>query len=89
MFLAIGLAIVALALFIAWTTHWRALRTTMFVGAGLAVGSWFPLLIGIALDPEGRVIGNALGLGLLAWFGSALGLLIILVGLIMWLVKRA
>jgi hypothetical protein len=82
MALIIMLAIIAVAIFAILHSQPGFVRGLIIVGIVLAVGAWMPLLTAIVLDPDGRVVGNGLGLGLLAWFGSALGFLVIVVGLI-------
>jgi hypothetical protein len=75
------IVILVLAAYAASSAGPGFVRTVLYFGMALAVGAWLPLLLGILLDPDGRVIGNALGLGLLAWGGSALGFVVVLVGL--------
>ncbi|HSP23765.1 MAG TPA: hypothetical protein VLQ65_01190 [Saliniramus sp.] len=82
MVLIVMISIVAVAIIAAVYAPPGFVRSMIVAGILLAVGAWLPLLAGLALDPEGEVIGNALGLGLLAWFGSALGFLVIIVGLV-------
>lgn len=82
MVLIVMISIVAVAIVAAVYAPPGFVRSMIIVGILLAVGAWLPLLAGIALDPEGEVIGNALGLGLLAWFGSAVGFLVTIVGLV-------
>lgn len=59
-----------------------AARALLIGGFALLAIAWAPLLVGIALDPDGSVIGNALGLGLLAWGGTALALALLLGGVV-------
>jgi hypothetical protein len=82
MLLVVMIVVLTVAFPVAWYARPGFVRSMIFVGIFLAIGSWLPLLAGIALDPDGKVIGNALGLGILAWFGSALGFLVIIVGLL-------
>lgn len=59
-----------------------ATRAVLIAGLAILALSWAPLLLAILLDPQGRIVGNALGLGLLAWMGSLLGLLVLAGGLV-------
>ena len=77
-----------IAMVVAGFAGWAALsetgrwtRSLLATGAILAFGSWLPIVLGGLIDPEGRVIGNALGLGLLAVFGSLLGVVLSALGL--------
>jgi len=79
--MATVLAMIALAL--ALTSEARPPRVFLWVGALLLVGSWLPIVVAGQLDPSGQYVGNGIGLGLLAWFGSTLGL-IMAVGGILW-----
>ena len=82
MLLTVMIAIVVLAIPVALYAKPGFVRSMLSVGICVAVGAWLPLLAGIWLDPNGKVIGNALGLGLLAWLGGALGLFVIILGLL-------
>lgn len=82
MVLIVMISIVATSIIVASYAPPGFVRSMIVWGILLAVGAWLPLLAGIALDPDGQVIGNALGLGLLAWFGSTLGFLVIILGLV-------
>ncbi|WP_349367722.1 hypothetical protein [Salinarimonas sp.] len=77
----LSLALIAGAL-VALRGATGAARALLIAGFALFVVAWAPLLVGMALDPDGSVIGNALGLGLLAWGGSALALAVLLAGLV-------
>lgn len=81
MTLAVLIVILVLAAFAASSAPPGFVRNLLYIGVALAIGAWLPLLAGILLDPDGRVIGNGLGLGILAWGGSALGFLIVMIGL--------
>src|SRR5215212_7927592 len=61
----------------------RPPRVLLWVGALLLAGSWVPIVAAGLLDPSGESVGNAMGLGLLAWFGSTLGLIVAVFG-ILW-----
>jgi hypothetical protein len=55
----------------------------MAVGIGVAVAAWAPLIIyGVVEKVSGRTGGNPIGLGLLAWLGTAIGLLLLIGGAI-------
>jgi len=41
-----------------------------------------PLLAGIFFDPEGRIVGNAQGLGFIAFFGLAAGGIVMIAGFV-------
>lgn len=58
----------------------RLPRAVLWIGASILVGPWVPILLAGTFDPRGDYVGNALGLGLLAWFGSYLGFAIVGVG---------
>jgi hypothetical protein len=75
------LAMVALAT--ALVVHDRPPRILLWAGALLLVGSWVPIVAAGLLDPSGESVGNAMGLGLFAWFGSTLGLIVAVFG-ILW-----
>jgi hypothetical protein len=70
------------------------IRSVLAVGASLAVGAWIPLLcmaaVNFALGTEYG--GNGLGLGLLGFFGSMLGGVVSVIGLILrsweWVASR-
>ena len=79
-----GAAILAmLALATALVLHDRPPRVLLWAGALLLVGSWVPIVAAELLDPSGEDVGNAMGLGLFAWFGSTLGLILAVCG-ILW-----
>jgi hypothetical protein len=75
------LAMVALAT--ALVVHDRPPRILLWAGALLLVGSWVPIVVAGLLHPSGEDVGNAMGLGLFAWFGSTLGLIVAVFG-ILW-----
>ena len=75
------LAMMALAT--ALVLHDRPPRILLWIGALLLAGSWVPIVAAGLLDPSGVSVGNAIGLGLLAWFGSTLGLIVAVFG-ILW-----
>jgi hypothetical protein len=81
----VAAVIAAVAGAVACTTHARLPRCTLWAGAAILIASWGPLLLAVWLDPEGVYIGNALGFGLLAWFGSDLGLIVVVLGLLLHL----
>jgi hypothetical protein len=87
MALIIMLAIIAVAIYAILHSQPGFVRGLIIVGILLAIGAWLPLLAAIVIDPDGRVVGNGLGLGLLAWLGSALGFLVIIVGLLVRLTQ--
>lgn len=80
--------LLAVLVFFSWPGASRGVRITLKIGIALALLSWAPILLAIVLDPTGEVVGNALGLGLLASGGSLLGVLTIAGGLIGRLVAR-
>ena len=65
-----------LALVTALVLHDRPPRILLWVGALLLAGSWVPIVAAGLLDPSGEYVGNAMGLGPFAWFGSTLGLVL-------------
>lgn len=77
----IALIVAAIAGWVAFTETNRSIRVLLGAGAILAFGSWLPIVLGALVDPDGRFIGNAVGLGLLAVFGSLLGVMLSAVGL--------
>lgn len=79
----IALLVAVAAMVGAWKLRGPA-RVVLAVAAILLVGGWVPLLVAAALDPG----GNPVGLGLLAWFASDLGLLLTLATLAVLAVKR-
>jgi hypothetical protein len=87
MYLIVMIAILVVAFPTALHARPGFVRSMIFVGMFMAIGAWLPLMAGIVLDPDGKVIGNGLGLGLLAWFGSALGFLVIIIGLLIRLTQ--
>ena len=72
-----------LALVTALVLHDRPPRILLWVGALLLAGSWVPIVAAGLLDPSGEYVGNAMGLGLFAWFGSTLGLIAVVAG-VLW-----
>jgi hypothetical protein len=42
-----------------------------------------PVVVAGLVDPLGEYVGNNIGLGLLAWFGDTLGLIVVVAG-ILW-----
>jgi hypothetical protein len=81
---------ILLAIFAVWAARLEArswLRAVLILGAILAAGSWLPVVLGSMLDPDGSAIGNGLGLGLLAVYGSFLGVALCAVGLGIRLMK--
>ena len=79
--------VTAVALAAAWTSRARLVRAVLWAGAASVVGAWVPLLVAVWLDPEGAYIGNALGFGMLAWFGGTAGLIIVAIGFVMRLAE--
>jgi len=75
--------IAMLALAIALMLYDRPPRVLLWVGAFLLVSAWVPIVAAGLLDPSGEHVGNAMGLGLLAWMGSTLGLIMAVFG-ILW-----
>jgi hypothetical protein len=61
----------------------RLPRAVLWTGASILVGVWVPILLAGTFDPRGDYVGNALGLGLLAWFGSYVGFAIVGVGFLL------
>ena len=78
-----GFAAVVAMLALALTLHDRLPRVFLWVGALLLVSAWVPIVTAGLLDPSGEHVGNAIGLGFLAWFGSSLGLIVAVFG-ILW-----
>ena len=54
------------------------------IGLLLLVASWVPLLVVGFLNPK----SNPIGLGLLAWAGSVVGIVVAAVGLVLLAVRR-
>ena len=75
------LAMMALAT--ALVLHDRPPRVLLWLGALLLAGSWVPIVAAGLLNPAGEDVGNAIGLGFFAWFGSTLGLILAVFG-ILW-----
>lgn len=67
------------------TTRLWPLRWLLLGGPALAVLAWAPLLVVGTLDPD----SNPVGLGLLAWLVSPIGLLAALLGLLGWAAELA
>ncbi len=61
----------------------RPTRVLLWVGALLLVGAWVPVVAVGLVDPSSEYVGNDTRLGLLAWLGSTLGLMMAVVG-ILW-----
>lgn len=76
-----GAVIAALIAVITGSVIREPLPRALWIGASILVGVWVPILLAGTFDPRGDYVGNALGLGLLAWFGSYLGFAIVGVGL--------
>ena len=55
------------------------------IGLLILVASWVPLLVVGLLDPS----SNPVGLGLLAWGGSLIGIIVAAIGLLLWAVRLA
>ena len=53
------------------------------VGLLILVASWVPLLAVGLLNPK----SNPIGLGLLAWAGSVVGIIVAAVGLVLWTIR--
>jgi len=79
---AVATILAFLALTLALKIQARPPRVLLWIGALLLVGSWVPIVAARLLDPSGEYVGNAVGLGLLAWFGSTLGLIAFVAGLL-------
>ena len=75
------LAMIAVAL--ALMTTARPPRVLLWGGALLMVSAWVPVVVAGLVDPLGEYVGNNIGLGLLAWFGDTLGLIVVVAG-ILW-----
>lgn len=82
----IAALVIALVLFAGASD--RRSRRLFKIGFAIIVACWIPILLAIVLDPDGKVVGNALGLGLLAWLGTLAGALIVLFGAALALVRR-
>ncbi|KPQ08727.1 MAG: hypothetical protein HLUCCO17_17230 [Saliniramus fredricksonii] len=57
-------------------------RNLLLIGPGIVIISVVPLLAGIFFDPEGRIVGNAQGLGFIAFFGLAAGGIVMIAGFV-------
>jgi len=55
------------------------------IGPLILVASWVPLLVIGLLDPS----SNPVGLGLLAWGGSLVGIIVAAIGLVRWAIRAA
>ena len=55
------------------------------IGLLILVVSWVPLLVVGLLDSS----SNPVGLGLLAWGGSLIGIIVAAIGLLLWAVRLA
>ncbi len=75
------LALWLLALAAGLTTRRASLRWLLLGASAFVVLVWLPILAAALLDPEGAIVGNAIGLGLLAWGGSLLGGAALVLGL--------
>ena len=82
----IAALVIALVLFAGASD--RRSRRLLKIGFVIVAACWIPILLAIVLDPGGEVVGNALGLGLLAWLGTLVGALIALFGGALALVRR-
>jgi hypothetical protein len=79
----LALLLLALGVAAALTTRIPALRWGLFGGVALSALAWVPLLVVGSLEPE----SNPIGLGLLALFGTAVGLSVVALGLVGWAVE--
>jgi len=71
-----------IAIVLALMTSARPPRVLLWGGALLMVSAWVPVVVAGLVDPLGEYVGNNIGLGLLAWFGSTLGLIVVVAGLL-------
>ena len=55
------------------------------IGLLILVASWVPLLVVGMLHPD----SNPIGLGLLAWTGSLVGIIVAAIGLLLWAIRSA
>ena len=64
-------------------------RKLIQVAVAIVAVAWLPILAAALLDPSGEYVGNALGLGLLAFFGTGLGIILLIVGILLRLFCRS
>ncbi len=62
-------------------------RNLLLIGPGIVIVSVVPLLMGIFFDPEGRIVGNAQGLGFIAFFGLAAGGFVMVAGFVVRVIR--
>jgi hypothetical protein len=55
------------------------------IGLLILVASWVPLLVVGILHPD----SNPIGLGLLAWGGSLVGIIVVAIGVLRWTIRAA
>lgn len=77
------LLLLALAVAAGLTARSPLLRWGLLGGVALSTLVWVPLLVVGSLDPD----SNPIGLGLLAWCGTAVGLPVVALGLVGWAVE--
>ena len=79
--LAIAIVAALIAIAAASTTRTSLARSVLWIGAAILIGVWIPVVLAGTFDQREVYFGNALGFGLLAWFGSYARLAIVAVGL--------
>lgn len=62
-------------------------RNLLLAGPCIVIVSIVPLLLGIMFDPDGRIVGNAQGLGFIAFFGLAAGGLVMIAGFVARMIR--
>ncbi|MEZ0172644.1 hypothetical protein [Microvirga sp. TS319] len=77
---AVYVAAFVLAIVAAFTARRRLSGKVLLIGVLTVVAAWIPLLL---IGATGLGGSNPVGLGLLAWIGSGLGLVVIVVGLVL------
>ncbi|PVE25676.1 hypothetical protein DC522_05005 [Microvirga sp. KLBC 81] len=81
--IVVALLAALVAIVAAFTARTRPPRAVLGAGALILIGAWIPILLAGTFDPRGDYVGNALGLGLLAWLGSYIGLAVVGAGLLL------
>ena len=81
--LAALIAVITAAGAARWSGSRRG-RAIIIFGAAITVTVWLPLIVSLWL-PEGWVGDNPVGLGLIAWFGTYVGVFLIACGVLVLL----
>lgn len=87
MFGSIVVLIAVLSLWLGMRTPHGLARSLLLIGPFIVIISIVPLLFAIFFDPEGRFIGNAQGLGFIAFFGFMLGGIVIVAGFVARMIR--